>query len=122
MSEPIRMCCSGHFQSCDELEKHASETWKRGESEGYHRGVRDAAQALLKLQRFVRAVVSKLSYSPRWPCMDCGRPNADAPLRIVGFAYREDGKRPTEVKHWSGCHVCNNEVLVTEAKKLLEGL
>lgn len=100
------------------------DAWKRGESEGYHRGVGEAARALLKCQQFARFVISRLARHPQtgWPCWECGRKSPDEPLRLVGVAFTEGRERPTEVKHWSGCHTCNNEVLVVEAKKLLEGL
>lgn len=71
-----------------------------------------------KLVDLARHVLSK---EPRtWPCPGCGRRNAGEPLRIVGYAYRDDAGRPTEVKHWTGCFACNDlRPLASEAREAM---
>lgn len=67
------------------------------------------------LQKRIQAWLNRTDLKSRWPCPDCGRAGADAPLRMIK-SRQEGGK---ETMH--GCWLCNTEDLRTESKKPLMG-
>lgn len=68
-----------------------------------------------KLRSLVKRFVSRLGLNNRWPCQECGREHAQAPLKMLEVK-REDGR-----KHLVGCHYCNLDDLIDEARGATEG-
>lgn len=64
-----------------------------------------------KLHSVVRALLSRSKLlSGRWPCVDCGRESASAPLRSIEY---KDGSL-------HGCWLCGTEDIRTMAEAALE--
>lgn len=65
------------------------------------------------LREVARFILSKSDIRSRWPCADCGRVDANAPLRTIEYK-QEDG---TQVI--TGCWLCNTEDVRDAARAAL---
>lgn len=77
-------------------------------------------QAEIQMASMLDRWLGKFQLASRWPCMECGRPNPQHPLRLKEVRVMDPDNK-SRVLHavTEGCTLCNTYSLCDDTRKLL---
>lgn len=107
---------------------HPSGLWAKGEGRSDMEAIEeamaqmeDAPPIVAAYRNAIARILNHFNVTCRWPCPDCGRESATAPLRIVSTrAVAHDHKTPLGPQHFTGCWRCNAERVLHDADQVLK--